>query len=65
VAPGVKLIGLDIFGLDSRASYTNIANAVNWAVSNKDKYNITAINMSLGGEAFEGVWVCTARVLEG
>jgi hypothetical protein len=54
VAPGVKLIGLDIFELDSKASYDTIAKAVNWAASNKDKYNITAINMSLGGGSFAG-----------
>jgi hypothetical protein len=53
VAPGVKLIGLDVFD-KSGSSYARIAKAVDWAAANKAKYNITAINLSLGGEGFTG-----------
>lgn len=54
VAPGVKLISLDVFDLQSKAYWATLARAVNWAVSNKDKYNITAISMSLGGGKYSG-----------
>lgn len=59
VAPGVKLIGLDVFDGDG-ASWAILARAVNWVVSNKDKYSISAINMSLGGDSFTGA--CARRL---
>jgi subtilisin family serine protease len=54
VAPGVKLISLDVFGASGGGSWSDLINAVNWAVSNRDVYNITAINLSLGGGSSAG-----------
>lgn len=54
VAPGVKLISLDVFGTNGQGKWSDLINAVNWAVSNKDVYNITSINLSLGGGNVEG-----------
>ena len=51
VAPGAKIIGLDVFAGNS-APATAILSAINWSIANKTKYNIAAINMSLGGGAF-------------
>ncbi len=47
VAPGTKLIGLDVFDGASADSQHVIA-AINWTVANRATYNITAINLSLG-----------------
>ena len=47
VAPDTKVLGLDVFnGLTSNSS-TQIA-AINFAISNQARFNIRAINMSLG-----------------
>jgi subtilisin family serine protease len=51
VAPSAKIIALDVF--DGDYAYTSvILSAINWVVQNKAKYNIVAINMSLGGGLF-------------
>ncbi len=50
VAPGAKLIGLDVFTGDSALS-SDLIRAVNWVISNKAKYNIVAMNLSLGSAA--------------
>ena len=51
VAPAAKIVALDVF--DGDYAYTSaILSAINWCVQNKAKYNIVAINMSLGGGMF-------------
>jgi hypothetical protein len=51
MAPAAKIIALDVF--DGDWAYTStILSAINWCVQNKAKYNIVAINMSLGGGLF-------------
>jgi len=47
VAPGAKIIGLDVFS-GAGASFSVIANAINWVIANKAIYNIVALNLSLG-----------------
>ena len=47
VAPGARLIGLDVFG-PSGGSTNNIVSAINWCITNRATYNIVALNMSLG-----------------
>ncbi|BCL35886.1 S8 family serine peptidase [Nostoc sp. MS1] len=50
VAPNVKLIGLKVFGNDGSGAYgTDVEAALQWVIANKDRYNIVAVNMSLGG----------------
>lgn len=47
VAPGARVLGLDVFngqfGYDS-----DIIAAINWTIANRATYNIVAVNMSLG-----------------
>ncbi|HMG21043.1 MAG TPA: S8 family serine peptidase, partial [Kofleriaceae bacterium] len=50
VAPGAKLVALDVFN-GSGASSTDIITAINWAIANRQTYHIAALNLSLGGGA--------------
>ncbi|MBT9503667.1 MAG: S8 family serine peptidase [Burkholderiaceae bacterium] len=57
VAPATKIIALDVFtgspaNDDLSASSADILAAINWVIANKARYNIVAINMSLGGRKF-------------
>jgi hypothetical protein len=51
VAPGAKILALDVFTGES-ASDTDILAAINWVIANKATYNIVAMNLSLGGDKF-------------
>ena len=48
VAPGARLIGLDVF-TGGGAWNTDIISAINWSIANRAAYNIAALNLSLGG----------------
>lgn len=48
VAPGTKIIGINVFNGGS-ASDVDVINGINWAIAHAGQYNIVAINMSLGG----------------
>jgi hypothetical protein len=50
VAPAARVVALDVFN-GASAWTSDILSAINWTIANKAKYNIVAINMSLGGEA--------------
>lgn len=50
VAPGAKVVGLDVF-TGGGAYSADIISAINWCIANRNTYNIVAINMSLGGGA--------------
>jgi serine protease AprX len=54
VAPGVKLINLDVFLPNGDAEWSDLIKGVDWSVANRDKYNITVINLSLGGGKISG-----------
>ena len=47
VAPGTKVLGLDVFNGLSSSTATQV-NAINFVISNQATFNIRAINMSLG-----------------
>jgi hypothetical protein len=49
VAPGAKIIALDVFRSDNLAYSSDILAALNWVIQNQATYNIVAVNMSLGG----------------
>lgn len=48
VAPGARVLGLDVFD-GGGASSTTILAAYNWVLANRATYNIAAVNLSLGG----------------
>jgi subtilisin family serine protease len=52
VAPGTKLIVLDVFDRGKQSSDTAILAALDWVAKNKKVYNIVAVNMSLGSQSF-------------
>jgi subtilisin family serine protease len=51
VAPSAKIVALDVFRGASGWT-TDIMAAIDWCIANKAKYNIVAINMSLGSGSF-------------
>ncbi|MEN9796784.1 MAG: hypothetical protein RL653_480 [Pseudomonadota bacterium] len=51
VAPGAKIIPLDVFN-GTKGSSTAITEAINWVIANKATYNIAAMNMSFGSGAY-------------
>lgn len=46
VAPGAALVGLKVLDRNGSGSLSNVTAAVDWAVTNKDLYNIRVISMS-------------------
>lgn len=48
VAPGAALVGLKVLDSSGSGSMSNVTAAIDWAVANKNTYNIKVINMSLG-----------------
>ncbi|MDD5028251.1 MAG: S8 family serine peptidase [Rhodoferax sp.] len=52
VAPGTKIVALDVFGASGTASSADILSAISWVIANRASYNIVAINLSLGSGAF-------------
>jgi FtsP/CotA-like multicopper oxidase with cupredoxin domain len=48
VAPGTKIISLDVFAPDGFAYTSDILGAYDWAIENRDTFNITALNLSFG-----------------
>jgi subtilisin family serine protease len=52
VAPDVNLISLQVFQNSGGASFTDIQEALEWIYDNRNRYNIIAVNMSLGAGNF-------------
>src|SRR5439155_5173887 len=48
IAPNVNLIALKVLGADGSGTFGNVQKALDWVVANRAKYNIVAINLSLG-----------------
>lgn len=51
VASGAKLAALSVFDKTGGATYATLLQGIEWAVANKEKYDVSVINMSLGGPA--------------
>ena len=49
IAPECSLIALQVLSAGGRGSFAGIENALRWCVENALEYNISAVNMSLGG----------------
>ena len=52
IAPKADLVVLKVFDKGRYADTADIQQALNWVVQNHLKYNIVAVNMSLGGQEF-------------
>ena len=48
VAPNVDFVALKVLGADGSGTFGMVSNALDWVIANRTKYNIVAINMSLG-----------------
>ena len=60
VAPAVKIVALRVTDSSNVASLQNVANALQWVVTNHSTYNITAVNMSLAdGGNYAQNWFAT------
>ncbi len=59
VAPGAKVLGLDIFGAGGSATSADIVAALNFVVANQATYNIRAANMSIQVQSFRTTTHCT------
>lgn len=61
VAPNTKILGLDVFSTDGLAYYSDILDAINWVIANRDTYTIVSVNMSFGGGRYTAA--CPADIL--
>ena len=52
VAPDVDLIGLRVLDNEDVGSTAEVEDALEWVWENRDRYNITAVNLSLGSGFF-------------
>lgn len=50
IAPDAQIVGVRIMNARGQGRPSDIIRGLQWAVENKKKYNISVINMSLGGE---------------
>lgn len=48
VAPGVKLVNVKVLGKDGTGWTSDVIAGIEWVITNRDKYNIRIINLSLG-----------------
>ena len=48
-APDASLVGVKVLDKNGSGSFTNVIKGIQWAVENKNKFNINVISMSLGG----------------
>jgi len=53
VVPGVKLLALKVLDKKGAGKTSDVIAAVNFAVANRDKFNIRVINLSLGHPIYE------------
>jgi len=54
VAPEVRLVGVKVLDEKGGGPISRVVAGVQWAVENKEKYNIKILNLSLGGPAEKG-----------
>lgn len=47
VAPGADIAALRVFNNQNQGDFSYVADALQWVLDNHDKYNITAVNLSL------------------
>jgi serine protease AprX len=53
IAPGAKLVNVRVLGKDGTGWTSDVIAGIEWAITNRVKYNIRIINLSLGHPVFE------------
>ena len=53
VAPGAHIINLRALNADGSGFTSNVIEAIDWAIDNRDRYNIRVMNLSLGQPVYE------------
>jgi serine protease AprX len=53
VAPGAKLINIRVLGADGSGLTSDVIAGIDWAIAQKEQYNIRVINLSLGHPVME------------
>lgn len=53
IAPGASLVGVKVLNGSGRGNTSDILRGIQWAVENRERFNIRVINMSLGGATRE------------
>jgi hypothetical protein len=48
IAPGVNIIPLKVLGANGSGNFGDVEEALRWVINNRSRYNIAAVNMSLG-----------------
>ena len=56
IAPDANLIPIKAFGADGSGTYLDVIRAINWAVANKDTYNIRVLNLSFSATPQSNYW---------
>jgi serine protease AprX len=54
IAPEANLIGIKVLNDKGRGKSSEIIDGIQWAVENRSRYNIKAMNISIGGKAWIG-----------
>jgi subtilisin family serine protease len=62
MAPATKILALDVFR-GNQALTSDILSAISWVIANRAKYNIVAMNLSLGGGSYSAA--CAHDVFAG
>ena len=53
VAPGIKILGLRVLDKKGSGKTSDVISALEFAIANKDRFNIRIVNLSLGHPIFE------------
>ena len=56
IAPDADIVSIKAFDDDGRGSYLNVIRGIDWAVRNKDLYNIRVMNLSFSAEPRSWYW---------
>ncbi len=55
IAPAVNIIALRVLGDNGAGTSADLLEAINWVVANAARYNVVAVNLSLGFSTFDKV----------
>ena len=53
MAPGANIISLKVLDAKGRGYAGDVIEAIDWAIANRERFNIRVINMSLGGPVMQ------------